>query len=410
MPDNSQSAVVPTGPLAGIRVIDLTINVLGPVCTQILGDMGADVIKVEAPEGDYVRYVGPGRSEGMSVFFLNLNRNKRSVVLDLKQPDARAALMKLIEAADVLVHSMRPGAADRLGLSYKAVSAVNPRIVYASATGYRRDSSRRDWPAFDDVIQGVSGIAAMNGHATGEPRYFPTAICDKFCGYVLASSIGMALFARERTSKGQEVHLAMMDAMVGFNMLEHLWGGVIDDPSLGIGYSRMLTPHRRPYRTKDGYISVLAVNNKQWRRLFVAIDRPDLVGDVRFADIGPRAKNIDDLYSILVDAMKSQATAEWRRRLDAVDVPNGEVNDFEGLLKDPYLRETGFFQKMQHPTEGCFVAMSIPVDFSETEPSIRTLPPRLGQHTESVLSELGLSRTEIDRARTIGVAKQTANI
>jgi crotonobetainyl-CoA:carnitine CoA-transferase CaiB-like acyl-CoA transferase len=167
MPDSSQSAVVPTGPLAGIRVVDLTINVLGPVCTQILGDMGADVIKVEAPEGDYVRYVGPGRSEGMSVFFLNLNRNKRSVVLDLKQPDARAALMKLIEAADVLVHSMRLGAADRLGLSHKAVSAVNPRIVYASATGYRQDSARRDWPAFDDVIQGVSGIAAMNGHATG---------------------------------------------------------------------------------------------------------------------------------------------------------------------------------------------------------------------------------------------------
>jgi crotonobetainyl-CoA:carnitine CoA-transferase CaiB-like acyl-CoA transferase len=395
MPANPDSAAA-TGPLAGIRVIDLTINVLGPVCTQILGDMGADVIKIEAPEGDYIRYVGPGRSDGMSVFFLNLNRNKRSVVLDLKQPGARAALMKLIETADVFVHSMRPGAADRLGLGYDAVSGANPRIIYASAAGYRQDSSRRDWPAFDDVIQGVSGIAAMNARVTGEPRYFPTVICDKFCGYVLASSIGMALFARERTSKGQQVHVAMMDTMVGFNMLEHLWGGVIDEPSLGIGYSRMLTPHRRPYRTSDGHISVLAVTNEQWRRLFVAMDRPDLLGDGRFADIGPRAENIDVLYGLVVEGMKCQTTQEWRRRLDAADVPNGEVNDLEDLLRDPYLQETGFFQKMQHPTEGAFVAMSIPVEFSQTRPSIRSLPPRLGEHTDVVLAELGLSRAEID--------------
>lgn len=385
----------PTGPLAGIRVIDLTINVLGPVCTQILGDMGADVIKVEAPDGDYIRHVGPGRSEGMSVFFLNLNRNKRSVVLDLKRVEGRAALMKLIASADVLVHSMRPGAADRLGLGYDAVATVNPRIIYASAAGYRQDSSRRDWPAFDDVIQGVSGIAAINQQASGEPRYFPSVICDKFCGYVLASSIGMALFARERSNLGQQVHVAMMDTMVGFNMLEHLWGGVIDDPSLGIGYSRMLTPHRRPYPTRDGYMSVLAVTNEQWRRLFVAMDRPDLVGDARFADIGPRAENIDELYAILVEAMKTQTTAEWRQRLDAADVPNGEVNQLEDLLRDPYLQETDFFQKMRHPTEGAFVAMSSPVAFSRTKPSIHGLPPRLGEHTEAVLSDIGLSREEI---------------
>lgn len=380
------------GPLAGIRVLDLTVNVLGPVSTQILGDMGADVIKIEAPEGDYTRFVGPSRSEGMGTFFLNINRNKRSVVLDLKQPESLATLLDLAESADVFVHSMRLGAARRLGIDYEALAARNPRIVYASAGGYRQGSSRAEWPAFDDVIQGVSGIAALNGQATGEPRYFPTVICDKLCGYVLASSIGMALYARERTGLGQEVHVPMMETMVGFNMLEHLWGGVLDQPELGLGYSRMLTPHRRPYRTLDGYICLLANTDGQWRRMFGAIDRQDLLGDPRFTEIAPRSRNIDTLYGILTEAMAKRTTEDWRQRLDAADIPNGPVMTLEQIYNDPYLAETDFFHRVEHPTEGRFVTMAVPTHFSRTPARVRRLPPRLGEHTQEVIEQLRAER------------------
>ncbi len=376
-----------TGPLAGIRVIDLTINVLGPVCTQILGDMGADVIKIEAPGGDYMRHLGPSRSDGMGVFFLNINRNKRSALLDLKQAEARTTLHRLIETADVFVHSMRPKAAERLGVDYQALSTKNPRLVYASAGGYRKDSSRRDWPAYDDVIQGASGIAAMN-KIDGEPRYFPTVICDKLCGYILASSIGMALYSRERTGAGQEVHVAMMDTMVGFNMIEHLWSGVLDEAEKGLGYSRMLTPHRRPYQTLDGYVSLLAVTNDQWQRLLTAVDRADLVGDPRFTEIGPRASNIDELYAFVVEQMKKRTTGDWIKRLDEAEIPNGVVNDFQDLLVDEYLAESRFFRRMQHPTEGRVVSMAVPVSFSKTAASIHRLAPRLGEHTEEILNEV----------------------
>lgn len=396
------------GPLAGIRVLDLTSNVLGPTATQILGDMGADVIKIEAPEGDYTRYVGPSRSHGMGSFFLNINRNKRSMVLDLKKPECRETLLELVETADVFVHSMRLGAAQRLGIDYAAISARNPRIVYASAGGYRQDSSRAEWPAFDDVIQGVSGIAALNGHASGEPRYFPTVICDKLCGYVLASSIGMALYACERQGIGQEVHVPMMETMVGFNMLEHLWAGVFDEPEKGLGYSRMLTPHRRPYRTLDGYVCLLANTDEQWRRMFGVIDRPDLVGDPRFAEIAPRSRNIDALYGIVTDAMSQRTTDDWRRRLDAADIPNGPVLTLDEIFHDPYLKETDFFHRVTHPTEGAFVTMSVPTRFSETPAGVRSLPPRLGEHTDEIVEELQRRKAgQGDGRRRVAAATST---
>lgn len=391
--ENASGLDRPTGPLAGIRVIDLTINVLGPVCTQILGDMGADVIKVEAPAGDDMRRVGPSRNDGMGAFFLNMNRNKRSIVLDLKQPESCATLNRLVETADVFVHSMRPNAVERLGFGYRELARRNPRLVYASAGGYRKDSRRRDWPAFDDVIQAASGIAAMNT-VDDEPRYFPTVICDKLCGHILASSVGMALYARERTGAGQEVHVAMMDAMVGFNMIEHLWGGVLDEPDLGIGYSRMLTPHRRPYKTKDGYVSLLAVTNEQWKRLFVAMDRSDLVDDQRFSQMVARVENIDELYGIVVEQMGTHPTDEWLSRLTAADIPNGRVNDFQALFRDEYLEEIGFFRRMRNPTEGRTVSMATPTSFSRTAASIHRFPPQLGEHTDEIMGELARSPTK----------------
>jgi len=394
------------GPLAGIRVVDLTSAVLGPVATQNLGDMGADVIKVEPPEGDSIRPLGPSRHPGMGAYFLNINRNKRSVALDLKRPAAHEALLKLAETADVFVHNMRLGAAERLGIDYPAVAARNPRIVYAAATGFRKDGVHRDRPSFDDVIQGESGLAALNGGVGREPRYVPMAVCDKICGYVLASAIGMALYHRERTGKGQEVHVPMLETMVAFNLIDHLWHGVLAEPEKGLGYPRMLTPHRRPFPTKDGHICILATTDIQSRHLFEALDCAELADDERFSTLAQRTENISELYEIITERMRRRTTAEWRERLDMFDVPNGVVTDLEGLLTDPYLAKTGFFEPVEHPSEGKMLTPAIPVMFSGTPGnSFRLAPPRLGEHTRAVLSELGYSDAEVD-----GIMVQTSAI
>ena len=385
-----------SGPLAGVRVIEVAIAVLGPVAAQVLGDMGAEVIKVETPEGDPMRQIGPARNPGMAAYFLNVNRNKKSVVLDLKRPAARAAMLRLAATADVFLHNMRPGAAARLGIDYRAISAANPRIVYAWASGWRPDIPAAERAAFDDVIQGESGLAALNGGVGGEPRYVPMVVGDKVSGQVLAGAVAMALYARERTGKGQEVHVPMMETMAAFNLVDHLWHGVFGEPEKGLGYPRMLTPYRRPYATKDGHVCLLATTDRQWRNLFAAMDCPELAGDARFATIAGRTTNIDELYTLLAERMRSRTTAEWRQRLERFDVPSGVVNDLQGLVADPYLNDTGFFRRMEHPTEGTLTTTAIPVSFSETPGSLRLPPPRLGEHNAEILGQLGYSATEID--------------
>jgi len=384
-----------SGPLAGIRVIDLTVAVLGPVATQILGDLGAEIIKIEPPEGEMMRGIGPARNPGMAAYYLNVNRNKKSVVLDLKRPRARGALLRLAATADVFVHNMRPGAAERLGIDYGAIAAVNRRIVYAWASGYRKDGPERDRAAFDDVIQGESGLAAINGGPEDAPRYVPMVVGDKLCGYVLASSIGMALFHRERSGNGQEIHVPMLETMVAFNMVDHLWHGVFGEPEKGLGYPRMLTPWRRPYATADGYICLLATTDRQWRNLFAAIECVEMIDDPRFSAIPARTANIDALYTILGERMKQRSTAEWRERLDAADVPNGVVNDMFSVAAHPDLNASGFFEPYQHPTEGRCIAMPYPVVFSDSPSGQRLPPPRLGEHNAEILGALGYSAAEI---------------
>ena len=384
-----------TGPLAGIRVIDVTSIVLGPYATQMLGDLGADVIKVESPRGDDTRWIGPSRTPGMGSYFANLNRNKRSVVLDLKQSAAKTALLRLIDGADVFVHNMRPGAAKRLGLDYPTLAARNPSLIHASASGFRPGSARGKSPAFDDLIQGMSGLASLNAGPDGAPRYAPTVLVDKLTGQMLASMIGMALFHRQRTGQGQEVHVPMLETTLSFLLVEHLWWGTLAEPDRGVGYPRMMTPHRRPYPTKDGFISVIASSDAQYARLLAALGRPDLIDDPRFATMAARALNIDAVLGVLTEGLRTRTTSEWLAILTEADVPCGNAAGLADLFQDDYLRDTGFFQSAQHPTEGAVTLPAIAPAFSATPPSVRRLWPALGQHTREVFQEAGFTDTEI---------------
>jgi crotonobetainyl-CoA:carnitine CoA-transferase CaiB-like acyl-CoA transferase len=384
-----------SGALSGIKVVDLSQFILGPVATQILGDMGADVIKVESPKGDMNREIGPQRYPHMAALFLGMNRNKRSIVLDLKRPAAMRALMRLAEGADVFVHSMRQDAAERLGIGYKAIAERNPRIVCASAPGFRSDGPYRNRPAYDDVIQGESGIGGITELAGGEPRYLPMAICDKFCGYVLASSIAMALFHRERSGEGQEVQVPMLETMLAFNLVEHLWTGAFDQPQGKLGYDRTLMADRRPFQTKDGHVCLMATSDDQWARLFAAMERPELAKDERFARLARRSQHFPELYAIVTEEIKKRSSAEWRDRLDKADVPNGLARKLADLSDDPYLVATKFFHHYLHPAAGPMVTTSIPVQFSKTPGAIHRPPPVLGEHTKEVLASLGYPNGEL---------------
>jgi crotonobetainyl-CoA:carnitine CoA-transferase CaiB-like acyl-CoA transferase len=286
------------GPLTGVRVLDLTSVVLGPYATQMLGDLGADIIKIEAPEGDTTRYTGPRRHADMASLFMGINRNKRSIVLDLKQDSARAALLRLVDTADVFVHNIRPQKLDPLGLGWHALLARNPRLIYAGIHGWREDGPYSGRPAYDDIIQGLCGIAGLMDKLTGEPRYAPTILADKTCGLMAAQAILAALYHREKTGRGQFIEIPMFETMVSFVMVEHLHGRTFVPEEGALGYARVLAPWRRPYRTADGYVCMLAYTDGQWRRFWGALGRPEMMQDPRFADMAARSRHIDEVYGL----------------------------------------------------------------------------------------------------------------
>lgn len=394
----------PRGPLEGVRVIDLTTVMLGPFCTQILGEMGADVIKVEPPGGDIGRLTGAGKSPGMTAAFIMKGRNKRSVVLDLKKEEAREPLKRLVESADVFVHNIRPKAAARLGIDYETIAGWKPDIVYAAATGYGEAGPYVDKPAYDDLIQGASGLASLFGAVTGTPRYGPTVLADKTTGLFLTYSISMALFHRERTGEGQRIHVPMYEAFTAFVMNEHMQGRCYEPPLGPAGYQRMLTPHRRPFPTADGHICVLPYNDRQWGRFFGLIGRPDLTDDARFADQPSRSKNIDALYEIVLGIMPTRSSAEWLAALEDADVPVMPMNTPEDLFDCPHLSAVGMFPVVDHPTEGKFRHIKVPVNFSKTPGGYYRHPETLGQSTDAVLEEVGYSSDEIVELRALGAA------
>jgi len=394
----------PRGPLDGVRVIDLTTVMLGPFCTQILGEMGADVIKVEPPTGDIGRQTGAAKTPGMSSAFMMKARNKRSVVLDLKKPEARAPLERLVRSADVFVHNIRPKAAERLGIDYETVSGWKPDIIYAAATGYGEAGPFVDKPAYDDLIQGASGLASLFGEVTGTPRYGPTVLADKTTGLYLTYSISMALFHRERTGEGQRVHVPMYESFTSFIMNEHIQGRLYEPPIGPAGYARMLTPHRRPYPTADGHVCVLPYNNKHWRTFFEVVGRPDLAKDKRFVDQASRSKNIDALYGIVAEVMPTRTSAEWLKLLEDADVPVLPMHTVNDIFDCPHMQAVGMFPLVDHPTEGRLRHIKVPVHFSKTPGGYYRHPESLGLSTEDVLADVGYSQEEIAQLQAQGVA------
>jgi crotonobetainyl-CoA:carnitine CoA-transferase CaiB-like acyl-CoA transferase len=378
------------GPLHGVRVIDLTTVAMGPYATQILGDMGADVIKVEAPGGDVFRYAAPQRNPGMGAAFLNLNRNKRSVVLDLKRPEERERLVAMARDADVFVYNVRPQSMRKLGLDYESLRKVNPRLIHCGAYGFAERGPYAGQPAFDDIIQAMSGIASLQGsNSQAGPAYVNTIIADKAAGLTAAYAIAMALYERERSGQGQAIEVPMFETIVSFTLVEHLAGETFVPPVGAMGYERVLSANRRPYRTRDGYIGLLPYTTAQWQRFFAVAGETALAGDPRVADPAARSRNIDALYSELARIVAGRTTAEWVKLLKDADIPMAPVRAPEDLLDDPHLAGIEFFPRMSHPTEGEMRTIGIPVTFSRTPGSVRRPPPGLGEHTAEVLEETG---------------------
>ena len=394
------------GPLAGVRVLELATVVLGPWACQILGDLGADVVKVEPPTGDSNRNVGPRKSPDMGALFLNCNRNKRSVVLDLKHPSGRDAALRLAARADVLVHNYRPAALARLGLEYEAVRAVNPSIVYCGTYGYGRSGPYRDRPAYDDSIQAAAGLTLLQAGALGVPRYVPTILADKTTALSVVSAVCAALFHRERTGEGQEIEVPMFETLVSFVMAEHLWGATFEPAEGPIGYSRLLSEERRPLRTSDGYLAVLPYLDEHWRSFCAVTGRTDLLAQERFASLPSRLTHIDDLYRALAGVMATRSTSEWMEALEPAGVPAVPLRSLEDLLEDEHLQATGFWTMADHPTEGRLRLPAPTSRFSATPAEVRRLPPRLGEHTREVLAEAGLTAGEIDALIGGGAARQ----
>ena len=398
------------GPLDGVKVIDMTSVLMGPYATQMLGDYGADVIKVESPDGDVTRLIGPTRHPGMGPVFLNTNRSKRSICLDLKNPAGRAALLRLIAPADVLVYNVRPAAMKRLDLGYEVLAALNPRLIYAGVFGFGQDGPYAAKPAYDDLIQGATALPSLTARTgDGTPRYVPNALVDRIVGLTAVGAICAALAHRGGTGRGQRVDIPMFETMASFVMGDHLGGLTYEPPLDHGGYARHLSRDRRPYQTADGYICVIVYNDKQWANFFAATGRADLAADTRFSTFAGRAANIDMVYAELARIFLTRSTAEWIDLLERADVPSLPMHDLESMLDDPHLVATNMFPVVQHPTEGAIRDMKVAATFSQTPVKPQRLAPRLGEHGAEVLREAGLSGDDIAALLRDGVMKLPAD-
>lgn len=389
----------PTGPLAGVRVLDLTAVLMGPSATQYLADLGADVVKVETPEGDATRRIGPGSDERLGPIFLGANRNKRSVVLDLKSAEGHAAFLKLAACADVLACNVRPAAMARLRLAYEDVAAVNPGIVYVSMIGFSQSGPYARSPAFDDLIQAAVGVPHAVGRAAddGTDRYVPMNVMDRSVGLYAFGVVTAALYARERTGRGQRVDVPMFETMVPYVLGDHLYGQKFMPARGDFGYPRILARTRRPHRTKDGFVSCTIYHDHHWKAFLEVIGHPEwLRTDPRLRDLATRIGHAEELEELVRGELAKRTTVEWAELLAKADIPVFPAHTFESLLDDPHLRATGFFREESHPVAGTIRETAVPSEWSDTPPGGYRPPPVLGEHTREVLAQAGLTDLEID--------------
>lgn len=395
-----------SGPLEGVRVLELTSVVLGPWACQMLADMGAEVIKVEAPRGDSNRTLGAHHSKGMAALYMTCNRNKRSMVLDLKQESGRNALLKIVADVDVVVHNNRPQVMTRLGIDYEQLKKVNPKLIYCGSYGYGKDGPYGARGALDDSIQAASGIAMLQKMVLGEPRYLPTVVGDKTTAMAVVFAVTSALYRREKTGIGQEIEVPMFETMVYYVMAEHLWGMTFEPPLGTAGYTRLMSHHRKPYKTKDSYIAILPYLDSHWDVFCKLSGRTDLLDDERFKTLSDRVRNIDDTYQETAKTMATRTTAEWLEIFEDSSVPTIVVNTLEGLTTDPHLTAVNFWEIHEHPTEGKLRMPRFPVGFSESPASIRSLPPHLGENSVEILREFGVSEDEIRAMLESGATRE----
>jgi len=396
------------GPLKGLRILDMTSVLMGPYATQTLGDLGVEVIKVEASSGDVIRQIGPSRSEGMGPLFLNTNRSKRSISLDLKSEAGREALLRLVATSDVLVTNVRPLAMERLGVSWEVLQEANPKLIYAALVGFDQTGPYAARPAYDDLIQGGACISHCFERADQAPAYVPAAIADRIVGLSAVNAILAALIERGVSGKGQKIEIPMFETMLSVILGDHLGGLTYEPPLDKGGYARHLSPDRRPYKTKDGHVCALIYTDGHWKRFFQAIGRPEVLeADPRFATFNARMEHINEVYSELGEILLTRTTEEWLALFDEADVPAMPMHSFETVLLDPHLAATGFFESVEHPTEGKILSMAVPARFSRTQPKPKRFAPKLGEHGAEILSEVGYSDEEIQAltaSKTLGGA------
>ncbi len=406
----SRKAAPRGGPLAGVRIIDMTTVLMGPYATQILADYGADVIKVEAPAGDIMRHAGPMRNPAMGPMYLQANRNKRSIVVDIKTAGGRDVLKRLCATADVFINNVRPASLRRLGLGPDKLRAANARLIYVSLVGYGETGPYAGRPAYDDLIQGITAIpATISKTGGGEPRYVPLTMADHIVGLNAVHVVLAALFERDRAGEGQAVELAMFETLAQFVLSDHFGGRAYEPPIGKPGYARLLAPDRRPYRTSDGHICVLVYTDRQWEAFFAAIGKAEQFhSDPRFTTPAARAKHYPEAYRLLTEIMPTRTTAEWLTLLRDVDIPATPLNDLDALIDDPHLAKVDFFHEMDHPTEGRIRLVGIPSRWSRSKPAITRHPPALGEQTDEVLREIGLSVAKIAKLRSEGAVGASA--
>lgn len=382
--------------LTGVRIIDLTTVIMGPFATRILADMGADVIKIEAPEGDSIRRQKPLAVDSISAMFLNLNRNKRSVVLDLKSEHGRASLTKLISTADVLIHNLRAPVMERLGFGYDTCRTVKNDLVYCAAYGFGAAGPYAAKPAYDDLIQASSGIAALATNSGGEPAYAPSVICDKIAGLTVSSAVLGALFHKQRTGEGQSIEVPMFETAIDFNLVENFGGMVFEPPKGPPGYARIRSRERRPFATADGYACILPYSNKNWRDFFLFVGRDDLLADERFSRLETRQEHFDFLYGEIRKEAPKRTTQEWVEFCDSIDIPCVPVKSIEEVLKDEHVRAVSLLELQHHPKGEDYWLVRPPATFSASPFELRFHAPGLGEHTREILGECGVDAGESD--------------